>query len=175
MLLRPAEPDDVLAVARVHVRSWQAGYRELLPGDYLAGLRPEERAQRYDFSSLDPRAPATIVAVEAGLICGFVTIAAARAASAPDVGELCALYVDPERWGRGIGAALVSAARARLVDLGFRNAVLWLLAGNARAERFYRQDRWEPDGAQRRAAVWGVTVDELRYRRALQDATDGPR
>ena len=174
MLLRPAGPDDALAVARVHVRSWQAGYRGLLPADYLAGLRPEERAQRYNFGSVDARAAATIVAVEAGLICGFATIAAAHAAAAPDVGELCALYVDPDCWGRGIGAALVSAARARLAALGFRNAVLWLLAGNARAEHFYRQDRWAPDGVRRRAAVWGVTVDELRYRRALEDASAGP-
>ena len=35
----------------------------------------------------------------------------------PDYGELCALYVDPDHWGRGIGVALVSAARARLFDL----------------------------------------------------------
>ena len=171
MLLRPARPDDALAVARVHVRSWQAGYRTLLPADYLAGLRPEERAARYDFGSVDPRSPATIVALEAGLICGFATTAAAEA----EVGELSALYVDPDCWGRGIGAALVSAARARLAGLGFRDAVLWLLAGNTRAERFYRRDGWAPDGVQRRAAVWGVTVDELRYRRALEDASAGSR
>jgi hypothetical protein len=53
------------------------------------------------------------------------------------------------------------------VDLGFRNAVLWLLAGNARADRFYRIDGWAPDGPARTDSVWGVTVDEVRYRRAL--------
>jgi hypothetical protein len=44
MFLRPAEPSDASAVARVHVRSWQAGYRNLLPDQYLDGLRPEDRA-----------------------------------------------------------------------------------------------------------------------------------
>src|SRR6267378_3827093 len=66
MLIRPAVPDDAIGVARVHVRSWQAGYRKLLPDDYLDRLRPEERAQRYNFGSLDPRQPATIIAAEAG-------------------------------------------------------------------------------------------------------------
>jgi CheY-like chemotaxis protein len=54
MLLRPAEPEDAIAVARVHVRSWQAAYRTLLPHDYLDQLRPQDRAKTYDFASLDP-------------------------------------------------------------------------------------------------------------------------
>lgn len=33
--VRNAVPDNALAVAAVHVRSWQVGYRGLLPQDYL--------------------------------------------------------------------------------------------------------------------------------------------
>jgi GNAT superfamily N-acetyltransferase len=167
MLLRPAEPEDALDVARVHVRSWQAGYRGLLPDAYLDGLRAEERAERYRFDSDNMREPATVVAIEDGMICGFVTTAPARDSDIPEHGEVFALYVDPEWWGRGFGVALMSAARTRLVDAGFRNAVLWLLAGNARADRFYRIDGWVPDGLNRRDTVWGVTVDEVRYQRVL--------
>jgi hypothetical protein len=61
----------------------------------------------------------------------------------------------------------VTAARARLFELGFRKAFLWVLAGNVRAERFYRIDEWTPDGLRRTDTVWGVTVDELRYQRGL--------
>ena len=167
MLLRPAEPDDAIAVARVHVRSWQAAYRTLLPDDYLDQLRPEDRAQKYDFASLDPLKPQTIVAAEEGSIHGFATTAPSREPDLTDHGELCALYVDPEQWGRRIGMALVSAARARLFELGFRNAVLWVLAGNVRAERFYGIDQWVPDGIRRTDSVWGVAVNEVRYQRGL--------
>ena len=167
MLLRPAEPDDAIAVARVHVRSWQAAYRTLLPDDYLDQLRPEDRAQKYNFSSLDPLQPQTIVAAEAGVIHGFATTAPAREPDMPGCGELCALYVDPDQWSRGIGVALVAAARSRLFDLGFRHAILWVLVGNVRAKRFYRIDRWAPDGRRRTESVWGVTVDEIRYKRTL--------
>jgi GNAT superfamily N-acetyltransferase len=167
MLLRPAEPEDAIAVAGVHVRSWQAAYRTLLPHDYLDQLRPQDRAKTYDFASLDPVKPRTIVAAEEGLIHGFATTAPSREPDLKDHGELCALYVDPEQWGRGIGIALLSAARAGLVSLGFRNAVLWVLAGNVRAERFYQIDRWAPDGLSRTDSVWGITVDEVRYQRRL--------
>lgn len=167
MLLRPAAPEDALAVARVHVRSWQVAYRKLLPDDYLDRLRPEDRASTYDFETADPLKPRTIVAAEQEQIVGFATTAPSRQPDLPNHGELCALYVDPERWGRGIGAALVSAARANLLELGFQHAFLWVLAGNARAERFYRIDQWVADGIRRTDTVWGIQVDELRYQRTL--------
>src|SRR5436190_23950330 len=103
MLLRPADPDDAIAVARLHVRSWQVAYRALLPDDFLAQLRPEDRISRYDFETLDPQKPRTIVAVERGTILGFATTAPSREPDLPNYGELCALHVDPQQWGRGIG------------------------------------------------------------------------
>ncbi len=157
-----------MAVARVHIRSWQVAYRTLLPDDYLDQLRPEDRAHTYDFASLDPLKPRTIVAVEAGLIQGFATTAPSRDPDLADHGELCALYVDPAQWGRGIGVALVAAARGCLFELGFRRAFLWVLAGNVRAERFYQMDGWAPDGVRRTDSVWGVMVDEIRYQRSLE-------
>ena len=166
-MLRLAEPTDALAVAHVHVRSWQAAYRGLLPEDYLGQLRPEDRAPTYDFATLDPRRPRTMVAVADGLILGFATTMPSRDQDLPEHAELCALYVDPEHWGRGIGVALVSAARDHLHELGFRQALLWVLVGNARAERFYQADRWAPDGTRRTDLVWGISVDEVRYQRRL--------
>ncbi|QNI30985.1 GNAT family N-acetyltransferase [Alloacidobacterium dinghuense] len=167
MLIRLAEPADAMAVARVHVRSWQVAYKGLMPQGYLDQLRPEERAARYTFGSLDPNSPTTVVAVENTQIYGFATVALARDQDVPGSGELYALYVDPEWWGRGVGAQLMSAARNRLLDLGFQQAVLWALKGNSRAERFYAADQWKPDGMQRTDTVWGVVVDEVRYRCTL--------
>lgn len=157
-----------MGVARVHVRAWQVGYRGLLPDEYIDKLRPEERAARYTFASEDVRTPATMVAVnDEEQICGFATTGPARDADVLEYGELFALHVDPAWWGRGVGAALIQAARTRLLEQGFRNAVLWLLTGNVRAERFYRTDGWMPDEMSRTDTLWGVTVNEVRYRRAL--------
>ena len=108
------------------------------------------------------------MAVEEGLIRGFATTAPSRDPDLGNYGELCALYVDPEQWGLGLGRALASAARAYLYELGFHRALLWVLMGNVRAERFYQIDGWAADGARRTDTVWGVTVDELRYQRGLE-------
>jgi GNAT superfamily N-acetyltransferase len=167
MLLRTAQPTDSVAVAEVHVRSWQVGYRGLLPDEYLDGLRPADRAKRYTFGDPDPLKPATIVAIEAETICGFATIAPSRDRDGDRTGELLALYVDPDRWGLGIGRALIEAARSRLAHQGYDSASLWVLSGNRRAERFYLLDGWEPDGARRQDQIAGLAVDEKRYRRSL--------
>lgn len=167
MNLRPATPDDAMAVARVHIRAWQVAYRGLMPEDYLAGLRPEDRAQRYDFATVDPTRPRTLVAVEAETVLGFATVSPARDEDAAGRGELCALYVEPDCWGRGIGQALAAAARGDLYRLGFKAAVLWVVAGNARAQKFYRADGWTADGLHRPHQVWNVSVDAVRYSRVL--------
>ena len=168
MLLRLAKPEDALAVAPVHVRSWQVAYRGLLPDEYLARLHAEDRAPRYDFTHGDPLKPRTIVAADGADIRGFATTMPARDKDLAGYGELCALYVDPEDWGRGVGVALINAARELLVEAEFRNALLWVLAGNVRAMRFYERDGWSADGDSRTDVVWGATVNEVRYRRELE-------
>jgi ribosomal protein S18 acetylase RimI-like enzyme len=176
MLIRPAQPEDAMGVARVHVRSWQAAYRNILPAEYLDQLRPEDRAAKYDFASRDTLKPQTIVAVEDGInpaihrfanIVGFATTMPVTDSDMPGYGELCALYVDPQHWGKGAGLALVSAARAQMLEHGFRKAILWVLTGNLRAERFYQNDSWAADGVRRKATVWGIEVNEIRYARLL--------
>jgi hypothetical protein len=62
----------------------------------------------------------------------------------------------------------MTAARGRLVDVGFHDASLWVLAGNERAERFYRADGWLPDGVERRDELRGAPADEVRFTTSLE-------
>jgi ribosomal protein S18 acetylase RimI-like enzyme len=167
LLVRPARPEDGPAVADLHVRSWQAAYRGLLPDDYLDDLRPEDRMGRYTLGSDDPAAPSTSVATEHDVIRGFVTTGPSRDLDGAGAGELLALYVDPLSWGLGVGRRLMEHARAQLSGMGFRLATLGVLVGNDRALRFYRADGWTADGARRTRVVWGVAVHEECLRRTL--------
>jgi ribosomal protein S18 acetylase RimI-like enzyme len=166
VFIRRAEPGDEEAVARVHVRSWQVAYRGLLPDDYLDRLSPSDRAARYTFAENDPGSPHTTVAVGEDGICGFTTTGPCRDADKEGAGELYAIYVHPDRWSRGIGRLLIEDARSRLSRDGFSEAVLWVLVGNERAQRFYRTDGWVPDDQRRLQDVHGITVDEVRYSRS---------
>ena len=156
-----------MEVARVHVRSWQVAYRDLLPDDYLRSLRPEDRAARYTFGASRPEQPATILAVVDGAIHGFATTGPARDTDAMGWGEVYALYVAPEAFGTGLGRALMAEARRRLTTRGFTEAVLWVLADNPQAIRFYRADGWQPDGRRETFELGGIFVAEVRYRRSV--------
>lgn len=170
MQIRPAVLDDAMPVARVHVRSWQVAYRGLLPDPYLEALQPGDRVPHYDFTHTDPARPYTLVAQEAGEVLGFATTIRSRDQDLSDSAEVAALYVAPQHWRKGIGRLLIAAACQLLLHRGYHDALLWVLAGNARAEQFYQSEGWRPDGARRRDTVWGVTVDELRYVRAISPA-----
>lgn len=164
--VREGTADDALAMAQAHVRSWRAGYRDLIAADYLDGLRPEEWAARYSF---DPERSGrhTLVAVDGDAICGHVTFGRSRDDGLAGSGEVWALYVDPARWGAGIGHALIDAACARLSRAGHEHAFLWVLSTNARARRFYEGTGWRADGSGRTDVIGGTPVDEVRYVTAL--------
>jgi ribosomal protein S18 acetylase RimI-like enzyme len=162
--LRDARRGDELAVAELHVRSWQEAYRGIMPAEFLAALDPRERAERYEFEG-DEDAPTTVLAVEP--LIGFVTFGASRDADASGLGEIYALYVDPESYAGGIGRMLMAEARRRLREGGFDAAVLWVLRGNHRAQRFYEREGWTPDGASRLEEPYGIVSDVIRFGRAL--------
>jgi ribosomal protein S18 acetylase RimI-like enzyme len=165
--LRLATPGDEHAVAAVHVRAWQHAYRGLIPDSYLDSLVPEDRASRYTFGEHGPGSVRTVLATEGDALCGFSTTGPCRDADRQRHGELYALYVAPECLGRGVGRLLIQDARRRLQENGFAQAILWVVTGNVRAERFYRIDGWLPDGRTRLDEIHGATVDEARYTRAL--------
>ena len=72
--------------------------------------------------------------------------------------ELHALYVDPDRWGTGVAAALHAA-------LDLTAATLVVLAGNARARRFYEKQGWTFDGDDEPRDFEGRLLPFARYRR----------
>jgi GNAT superfamily N-acetyltransferase len=165
--IRDARPGDERAVAEVHVGAWKTAYHGLLPDDYLDALRPEHRIPGYRFGAADPDSPQTLLALCEETLLGFATFGRSRDEDEPDAGELFALYVTPQRWRTGAGRALVAASRRRLHEQGHQHAILWVLRGNASAERFYEADGWCRDGASRWEDPWGVRSQVLRYRRAL--------
>jgi GNAT superfamily N-acetyltransferase len=147
-LIRSATPEDAHTVAEVHVRSWQHAYRGLLPEAYLDGLSVEERAQRR-LEAMAQAAPnaGMLVAEVDGTIVGFASFCSSRDDDAEeDVGEVPAIYLDPEVVGRGIGRRLFEAVADELRRAGFRRATLWVLEANDRARRFYEKAGWRWDG-----------------------------
>ena len=162
MSVRRAGPDDAPGIAEVHVRTWQAAYRHAFPAEVLDALSVEEREAQWR-EWLD-RGAAVWVALDGPSVAGFA--AAGPSDTEEDVAELFSIYVLPEHWGSGAAHELMAAVVAWLLEEQYTAAMLWVLADNPRARRFYEREGWRSDGT-RAEAVRGVEVEEARYRLTL--------
>ncbi|GAA3764264.1 ribosomal protein S18 acetylase RimI-like enzyme [Spinactinospora alkalitolerans] len=89
----------------------------------------------------------TLVAEVDGAVAGYVQVSRAMAlASAAHVQEVKGLAVAPKAQGRGVGRALLEAARAVAAERGARKLTLRVLAGNLEAMALYRSFGFEVEG-----------------------------
>ena len=176
LTIRREDPEDAEAIARVHIHGWQAGYAGIMPDEVLRRLNPAAWAQRRrDLGTADPEHPFTTLLAEVdGVPAGFTTFGPYRNNQDRDDldetrGEVVAVYVEPAHWGDGTARELLVAARAGLVERGWTEYRLWVLADNARARRFYERAGLSPDGEESTYAVPlhggrdPVRLRELRY------------
>ena len=178
MPIRPAQPRDAAAIARIHVRTWQAAYRGQVPDAYLGSLDAEieERTARWErlIASAVSRRQGQLLALDGDRIVGFVTFGPSDDEPDPEVGEVYAIYVDPGSWDHGFGRELFAAASRGLSDAGFHAATLWVLDTNERARRFYEAAGWAADGATKTERRGDVELHEVRYR-SPRLAREAPR
>jgi ribosomal protein S18 acetylase RimI-like enzyme len=190
--IRPEDPDDALAVAGVHVRSWQAGYAGIMPDEVLSRLNVTAWAQRRrELGTAEPDHPfRTLVASSDGgpddaAVIGFVTVGPYRLDQDPDqldhrYGEILGHHVEPAHWGTGVGRSLLTAAVAELTGQGQTELRLWVLADNERARRFYERAGLVADGErstyelQRPGGRPPLRLTELRYAARLGQLAGPP-
>jgi L-amino acid N-acyltransferase YncA len=159
IVVRDAAAADARAIASVHVRSWQEGYRGIVDDAVLDGLSVDrrERAWRERVEAADA-AQRTLVAERGGAVVGFCSVAAPTRDRPADEGtaEVVALYVDPDQWRSGAGTALLDAAVDGLRRDGWERVTLWVLERNARGRAFYERCGFVADGARQELPDLGV-------------------
>jgi GNAT superfamily N-acetyltransferase len=161
---------DCDRVAEIRVHGWQSAYRGLMPQSYLDALRVEREAERRrELFDRGDRAVLNLVAERAGEVVGWACHGPYRDGEVrTDDAELYAIYVDPRRYGGGIGRALLAEAVRRRSAAGHARMFLWVLKENAGARRFYERAGFGADGAEEPFEVAGAAVPEVRYVRELR-------
>lgn len=167
--VRRASLTDATGVAVVHVEAWREAYAGIVPQQVLDSLSIDQRRALWQRllgpeSATAAAGTSVWVAEDSGAIVGFSNSVPARDADATGLGELGAIYVRASHWGRGVGRALHDEAVGTLRGNGFPAALLWVLAENPRARRFYERQGWRTDGKAKREPVRGAELDHVRYR-----------
>jgi GNAT superfamily N-acetyltransferase len=164
--IEQGRPADAAEIARISVLGWQAAYRGLMPDEFLDRLDPAERRATWERVAEEAGTLVLVARDREDALVGFAAVRASPDADADaSTADVGALYVDPERWGQGVGKALLSGAVEGARRLGFAETTLWVLEGNQRARRFYEAFGFRTDGATKVESRWGgFSVVEVRYR-----------
>ncbi len=167
--VRPATARDAKAIAEIHVATWQAAYRDVMPEDYLNKMTLEKR-QAYWSEAIEYSEPQLLVATDGDQIVGFVGYDRSRdAKTRSTVGEIWAIYVAPPHWGKGVGLALWDGARDGLKEEGCTQVTIWVLLRNERALQFCEHAAgFKREMASLKTVAFGpVKLEEIRLKRAV--------
>lgn len=158
--------EDADAIADVHVASWRWAYEGLMPEDVLATISVDKRTAMW--REVIPRGGVVVAEDSGGSLVGFASVGPTTQDDAvPGTGELFAIYLAQEAAGRGIGQSLLHRAEENLRAAGFDRAMLWVLAADDRARRFYERNGWSIDGATDTSDIKGNPMTEVRMVRNL--------
>jgi len=164
--IREATIEDSEALTALHAEAWRVAYKGIVPDDVLDAIDPDAWAKRRrETFATGPRVLAAVDDHDRPL--GHTMIDTYRIDQDPDrrdpsIGEIWAIYVDPDHWGTGVGYALIRAALAALPQPEVR---LWVLEANLQARAFYERNGLYPDGTRAQWSPRGsdVRLTELRY------------
>ncbi len=146
-------PEEIEGKSLVHWQTWREAYDDLLPADFQETMTLEKC--RF-FSQKYPEN--TLIAMDGKKVVGFISYGNYRDETI-QAGEIIALYVLKDYYGKGVSKQLMHAA---FVALGqFSEIYLWVLKDNKRAIAFYQKMVFTIDG-QEKILELGKPVKELR-------------
>lgn len=167
MNFRQARAIDAPKLAQVHVDSWHAAYKGLVPDAFLRGFTYQRREEAFRLA-LESKSEETYLIEENDRAIGILTIGASRDADLdPRIcGEIWGIYISPDYWRRGIGMKLIQEAERILQGRGFQKIVLWVLEGNTTAISFYEAVGYHRNGAIKKVDL-GVSLNVVRYTKLI--------
>ena len=161
---------DAAALQSLHITTWMATYRGLVPESFYRERSTAHRGR--DWADLVRRQRAggggVLIARSYGGIDGLCQYGPTEDNDDDPlaVAQVHRLYVHPLRQRQGIGRALLSRATACLQGKGMVEVTLWILERDSGARAFYEHLGWQSDGSRR---FDGAT--DVRYRRLVREGS----
>lgn len=164
--IRKANVTDAHEIAIIHVVSWQAVYRGLIPDIVFDSLLISDRETMW--KKLLSQNTVVLVLESDRKIIGFCSICKSRDDdTTQNCGEISAIYLHPDYFGSGYGVFLIKAALSELKNTEFHEVTLWVLENNKIAARFYEKMGFQKTGNIMPEDFNGVILNEIQYRKTL--------
>jgi GNAT superfamily N-acetyltransferase len=162
IVIRLATSSDAPNMAEVHMRSWEAAYKDIIPIDYIRE-RNAGRPALWD-RILEKENTTQYIIEKDDKTAGMLGIDVSRDNDVDDCTyELTGLYLLPEYFYQGIGTQTMEFAFIKARSLKMKVMTVWLLENNHNAKRFYEKCGFIPDGSTREEN-FGKILNSIRMR-----------
>ena len=157
IIKRMETDEEIKGKAFVHFQSWQEAYSGIVKQAYL-DERTIEKCEEMAVNTMDN----TIIAKDGERVVGFVQYGKYNYGDLENAGEIIALYVLADYYGKGIGYRLMQEAMQYLSDYPY--IVLFVIKDNQRAIDFYTRYGFRFDGQEGMTQI-GATVARMVLKR----------
>ena len=161
--IRLALTTDAREIAKVHIASWQAAYRDYLSDETLDHLSLDEFTKQWRDWLHEGKL--LWVAEQGGHIIGFCSLCATRDPdhNQNDVAEISTIYLLQAFWGKHIGKKLCQTALAYAKEQDFKHITLWVLEHNEPAQHFYKKMGFTQTRARKIVHIGTDVLHLIRY------------
>ena len=157
IIKRMETDEEIKGKAFVHFKSWQEAYSGIVKQAYL-DERTIEKCEEMALNTMD----STIIAKDGERVIGFVQYGKYNYGDLENAGEIIALYVLADYYGKGIGYRLMQEAMQYLCD--YPQIALFVIKDNQRAIDFYTRYGFRFDGQEGMTQI-GATVARMVLKR----------
>ena len=160
--IRKALINDAYDIAICHILSWQSAYKGIVPDEYLKNmlLDKEKLVERYR-NNIENQKDCEYYCVNyLKKVIGWITI---NKNDETNIGEIWAIYLQEDYWGKGYGKIMLNFAINCLKKLGSSDIFLWVFEENYRARYFYEKNNFEFNGVEREVDRYGKPLIQLKY------------
>ena len=176
MIVRPARVDDARQIAAVSVSAWRAGYSGIMPDKTLDHFDLGTVESRWTRNLEEGRGSVIVLEAKRSPVLGFCMFGTSRnrgseerPIEAPDtLGEVYALNVSAEHWGKGYGTELLACACKGLAAICYEEAELWVSTQALRTRSFYEKCGWTESHETRTDSTFAIDVSVTRYFQVLE-------
>lgn len=153
-----------------HIACWQDAYKGIIPDDYLESMSAQiEKRTEWNRQALsDPGDCEYLCVTYDSDMIGRLVFSKCRDEdkNETNTGEIHAIYLLADYWGKGYGRQMMDYAIAELKRARYEEVIVWVLEKNNRARLFYEKCGFTLDGTSKDIEI-GETLIEVRYTLSL--------
>ena len=163
--IRLAVPADAPDMAEIHMRSWEAAYKDIIPAEYIRE-KNAGRLEQWKRILTEMKYPQYVIQKN-GKPDGIMCIASPQDDDlADDFYELHGIYLHSNYYRQGIGTQAMEFAFDTARNANKKFMTVWVFEDNINSVKFYEKCGFVPDG-KTKILNFGKPLTAIRMRREL--------